>query len=101
MPFPLLRAFCWIMSVGLFGVVVLPYRALTAVGMRKHENWPLFVYSKYPFNVLYNDQFDRFSAPIEERYDANDVTRLLASAGLREVNVRPCFGWIGEGTKPV
>lgn len=100
LPFPLLRAFCWILSVGLFGAVVLPYRALMAVGIRKHENWPLFVYSKYPFNVLYNDQFDRFSAPIEKRYDANDVKRLLASAGLREVNVRPCFGWIGEGTKP-
>src|SRR2546426_5015037 len=43
-------------------------RLTSRVGAR-HETWPLFVYAKYPFNVLYNDQFDRFSAPIEKRYD--------------------------------
>ena len=62
---------------------------------------PLFVYSKYPFNVLYNDQFDRFSAPIEKRYDPGEVKRLLEGAGLTEVAVRPCFGWVADGTKPV
>ena len=69
------------------------------LGVRAHQDWPLFVYSKYPFQVLYNDQFDRFSAPIEKRYDADEVERLLEAAGLDAVEVRPCFGWIGEGTK--
>jgi SAM-dependent methyltransferase len=100
MPFGMLRVCCRVLSVGLYGAVVLPYRALSALGIRGHCEWPLFVYSKYPFNVLYNDQFDRFSAPIEKRYDPEDVQSLLEAAGLRDVQVRPCFGWIGDGTKP-
>ena len=100
LPFPALRAFCRVLSVGLFGGVVLPYRALSAAGLRGHEDWPLFVYTKYPFSVLFNDQFDRFSAPIEKRYDAAEVSALLRSAGLENVEVHPCFGWIADGTKP-
>jgi SAM-dependent methyltransferase len=100
MPFPALRACCAVLSVGLFGAIVLPYRTLSAAGIRGHEDWPLFVYSKYPFNVLYNDQFDRFSAPIEKRYDVNEAASLLKNAGLVDVAVRSCFGWIVDGTKP-
>jgi SAM-dependent methyltransferase/DNA-directed RNA polymerase subunit RPC12/RpoP len=99
MPFPLLRAGCRILSAGLFAGVVLPYRGLSLAGFHGHEDWPLFVYSKYPFNVLFNDQFDRFSAPLEKRYDADEARRLLESAGLVDVTVRPCFGWIVDGTK--
>jgi len=100
LPFGVLRWACRILSVGLYVGVVLPYRALSAAGVRRHEAWPLFVYSKYPFNVLENDQFDRFSAPIEKRYDPDDVRRLLESAGLTDVTVRSCFGWLGDGTRP-
>jgi hypothetical protein len=49
---------------------------------------------------LYNDQFDRFSAPIEKRYDPDDVRRLLEAAGLCSVTVQACFGWIADGIKP-
>ena len=100
MPFPVLRACCRVLSYGLFGGVVLPYRALSTAGVRRNEEWPLFVYSKYPFTVLYNDQFDRFSAPIEKRYDPDDVRALLERAGLVNIAVRPCFGWIADGTRP-
>jgi SAM-dependent methyltransferase len=100
MPFWLLRAACFVLSLGLFVGVVLPYRVLAAAGVRGLDDWPLFVYSKYPFNVLYNDQFDRFSAPIEKRYDADEVRRLLEGAGLLDVSVRPCFGWLADGIKP-
>jgi SAM-dependent methyltransferase len=101
MPFGVLRAACRLLSIVLFGVVVVPYRLLSRLGIRAHEDLPLFVYSKYPFNVLYNDQFDRFSAPIEKRYDADEVKRLLEAAGLGAIAVRPCFGWVAEGTKPL
>jgi SAM-dependent methyltransferase len=99
-PFPVLRAFCLLLSIGLYAGIVVPYRMLSRVGTRRHHQWPLFVYTKYPFGVLYNDQFDRFSAPIERRYDPDEVRRLLESAGLRDVEIRPCFGWIADGTKP-
>jgi SAM-dependent methyltransferase len=98
LPFWLLRWLCWLLSVALWLAVVLPYRALEAAGVPPSSRWPLFVYARYPFRVLYNDQFDRFSAPFERRYDARDVTALLESAGLRDVHIDACFGWIAEGT---
>jgi SAM-dependent methyltransferase len=101
MPFGLLRGCCWILSVFLYACVILPYRGLSALGVRAHQSWPLFVYSKYPFNVIYNDQFDRFSAPIEKRYDPPEVKALLEAAGLRDVSVQACFGWVAEGMKPL
>lgn len=100
MPFPALKAFCRVLSAGLYAGVVLPYRAMSAAGMTAHREWPLYVYSRYPFQVLYNDQFDRFSAPLEKRYDAEDVVRMLEAAGLTGVRVQPCFGWVAQGTKP-
>lgn len=100
LPFPLLRALCWLLSVVLFGAVILPYRLLGALGVRGIDNWPLWVYTKYPFRVLYNDQFDRFSAPIEKRYSPDEVRAMLARLGLTDITVRPCFGWVGEGTRP-
>lgn len=100
LPFRLLRGGCWLLSLFLYLVVIAPYRLLSASGFRLHEAWPLFVYTKYPFAVLYNDQFDRFSAPIEKRYDPDEVKRLLEAAGMRDVQVRACFGWVADGTKP-
>jgi len=99
-PFPVLRAACWLLSLCLWVGVVLPYRVLSSLGITRHERWPLFVYTKYPFTVLYNDQFDRFSAPIEKRYDQDEVVTMLRRAGLEHVTVRPCFGWIADGRKP-
>jgi SAM-dependent methyltransferase len=101
LPFPVLRVLCWLLSAVLWPLVVLPYKALTAAGVRAIERWPLYVYAKYPFTVLYNDQFDRFSAPIEKRYSPAEVTALLTAAGLTNVSVRPCFGWVADGTRPV
>jgi ubiquinone/menaquinone biosynthesis C-methylase UbiE/uncharacterized protein YbaR (Trm112 family) len=99
LPFPLLRVLCWCLSVVLMGVVILPYRALAALGVSVKETWPLAIYTKYPFNVLYNDQFDRFSAPIEKRYSESEVRVLLQSAGLHNISVHSKYGWIGDGVK--
>jgi SAM-dependent methyltransferase len=99
-PFRLLRWLCLCLSAALYVGIVLPYRWLSRIGFTRHESWPLFVYSKYPFNVIYNDQFDRFSAPIEKRYDADEVLGMLRKAGLVDVSVRPCYGWLADGTKP-
>ena len=99
LPFGVLKAACWILSVGIWMAVVLPYRFLSLCGIRRHEEWPLAVYRRYPFNILYNDQFDRFSAPIEQRWSDEEVRRLMARLGLRDVRVIAAHGWIAEGTK--
>lgn len=100
MPFPLLKAACAMLSVLLWVLLILPYRVLLAAGVRGVARLPLAVYVKYPFAILYNDQFDRFSAPIEKRYDPDEVMSLMQRAGLTDVTVRPAFGWLAEGTRP-
>ncbi len=99
LPHPILEALCWVLSVALYAAVIWPYRLLSRLGIRRHESFPLFVYARYPFRILFNDQFDRFSAPLEQRFDADEVQRMLESAGLRQVSVKPSFGWIGEGIR--
>jgi hypothetical protein len=100
LPFWLLKWLCFIGSAALYVAVVIPYRLLSFFGVRRHAVWPLFVYTRYPFRVFFNDQFDRFSAPLEGRYDADEVEAMLTRAGLQDVRVWPAFGWIAEGTRP-
>ena len=98
-PFRMLKAACWFLSIALWLAVVLPYRFLSLCGVRRHQEWPLALYVRYPFNVLYNDQFDRFSAPIEQRWSEAEVRALMARLGLRDIRVTAAFGWIAQGTK--
>jgi hypothetical protein len=34
------------LSVIIFGLVVIPYRLLTRLGVRRHASWPLFLVRK-------------------------------------------------------
>jgi SAM-dependent methyltransferase len=101
LPFPVLKFLCWVLSVVLYAVVITPYRIAGAIGIRGIGGWPLFVYTRYPFNVLYNDQFDRFSAPLEKRYSPDEVRALLTSVGLTDITIQPCYGWVADGTRPL
>ena len=101
MPHVLLLAACWLLSVAIWVGCVVPYRLLERYvpdsGWAK--SWLFRQYAAYPFMVLVNDQFDRFSAPIERRYTRNEVEELMGAAGLSSVVVRESFGWIGHGSK--
>lgn len=99
LPHSVVRVLCWFLSVALMICVIFPYRLMDALGVRRHEHWALGVYRSYPFRILYNDQFDRFSAPLEQRFDPAEVRLLMERAGLRDVAVYPSFGWIGEGIR--
>ena len=85
-----------------FGLFVWPYLALRCVpGLRGLvERMPMKQYARYPFRVCVNDQFDRLSAPIENRYTKAEVKGWLARAGLEDVTVRPNCGWVATGRKP-
>ena len=61
---------------------------------------PLKTYADYPFSVLVNDQFDRFSAPLERRYTADEVRGALTAAGLEDLVVLPNHGWVGDERRP-
>lgn len=57
-------------------------------------------YAAYPFQVCVNDQFDRLSAPIEQRYTKAEVEGWFQRAGLGSVTVLPYAGWVAHGVKP-
>jgi 2-polyprenyl-3-methyl-5-hydroxy-6-metoxy-1,4-benzoquinol methylase len=99
MPRPLLHTLSYPMAAGLFGVFVLPYKILRRLPrfQRVAANLPLKTYADYPFGVCANDQYDRFSAPIEWRFTAEDVDAMLTEAGFVDTVVLKNHGWIGSG----
>jgi hypothetical protein len=102
LPYPLLYVLsypaAWVAFVGF----VWPYMALRRVpGLRKlAERIPMRQYAEYPFGVCVNDQFDRFSAPIENRYKKSQVEGWLRRAGLVDIRVTANSGWVASGRKP-
>jgi SAM-dependent methyltransferase len=103
LPFGVTYALSYPAALIAFCAFVWPYRILRQVpGLKRFaEQIPMKQYARYPFRVCVNDQFDRFSAPIEKRYTRADVESCLNSAGLEAVTVLPNFGWNGSGRKPV
>lgn len=102
LPHRLLHALCYPIAVALFLVFVAPHRTL-----RRHPRlrsiaagFPLKTYADYSFGVLVNDQFDRFSAPIEHRYTRREVADMLRRAGLEDVVVLGNHGWVADGRRP-
>jgi len=53
----------------------------------------LQLYADFPFRILYQDQFDRFSAPIENRYDREDVEGWLTRSGPENRDIVRGSGW--------
>ena len=100
-PFPLLRAFSWCVAVGCELCFVAPYRVLRNTYWKKFaETLPLKLYADFPFRLLYQDQFDRFSAPIENRYDREDVEGWPMRSGLENCDIVRGSGWRAMGKVP-
>ena len=85
LPHRVLHLLCYPLAVGLEVAFVAPYRTLRhrPRSRRLAAALPLKTYADYPFSVLVNDQFDRFSAPLERRYAAEEVQAALSAAGLQ------------------
>jgi SAM-dependent methyltransferase len=102
MPHRLLHALCYPLAAVLFALFVIPNRVMRRVPFLRSlaARLPLQTYADYPFGVCVNDQFDRFAAPIENRYTAEEVRRWLTDAGLDDVRVLPNHGWVASGRRP-
>jgi SAM-dependent methyltransferase/uncharacterized protein YbaR (Trm112 family) len=89
-------------AVAAFGSFVWPYRILKKIPGLKSlaEKLPMKQYANFPFRVCVNDQLDRFSAPIENRYTRQQVADWLKRAQLEDTKVNAAFGWVGTGRKP-
>jgi 2-polyprenyl-3-methyl-5-hydroxy-6-metoxy-1,4-benzoquinol methylase/uncharacterized protein YbaR (Trm112 family) len=98
-PHRLLHAMCIPLAALLALMIVWPYRLMRRIPrLRRFANaLPLKTYADYPFGVLVNDQFDRFSAPLERRYTRAEVAEMLELAGLTDISVLPNHGWVADG----
>jgi ubiquinone/menaquinone biosynthesis C-methylase UbiE/uncharacterized protein YbaR (Trm112 family) len=103
LPHSLLYALAFPAAVAAFALLVWPYQILRRIpGLATlAEKIPMKQYASFPFRVCVNDQFDRFSAPIENRYTKEEVVGWLMQAGLEEPQVSACYGWIGTARKPL
>ncbi len=84
-----------------YASLVWPYRIMRRIPALKRiaEDIPMKQYANLPFRVCVNDQLDRFSAPIENRYTRADVQNWLARASLEAASVGENFGWVATGKK--
>lgn len=100
LPHRVLHAICVPLAALLAVAVVWPYRLARRVPRLRGlaAAFPLKTYADYPFGVLVNDQFDRFSAPLERRYRRAEVIAMLEASGLRDIHVVPNHGWVADGT---
>lgn len=82
---------------------VWPYQILKRFQFSRQlaEKMPMKQYADFPFRVCVNDQLDRLSAPIENRYRKAEVEDWLKRAGLEDPQVYPNVGWVATGRKPV
>ena len=103
MPHQFLCPLSYVAAFLVWTCFVWPYRVLTRIPTlpKIADQFPLRQYSRYPFRICVNDQFDRLSAPLERRYTRAEVEQFLESAGLEALNVFPNFGWVASGKKPV
>ena len=107
LPHPLLRPICWLGAVVDWCGFVLPYRALRRIpaigtGIERLTPARVRVYSRYPFQVLEADWFDRLAAPVRFYYDASGAETLIRSVGLADVQVSATglYGWRVCGVNP-
>jgi len=101
LPHNAIHALSFPLALAVFVFFVWPYRVMKRLPVLRHlaERMPMKQYAQYPFRVCVNDQLDRFSAPIENRYTRAEAEAWLERAGLENVEVRPNFGWVVSGRK--
>jgi SAM-dependent methyltransferase/uncharacterized protein YbaR (Trm112 family) len=101
LPHRLLLWLCYPIAACAWLTFVLPSRLFARLPLTRSWADALILnqYAEYPFGVLVNDQFDRFAAPIEQRFGPDQVRAWLEGANLHEVEVTPFCGWVGNGRK--
>jgi SAM-dependent methyltransferase len=101
LPHRVLHPLCYPLAAIAYGTFVLPYRVLRRIpaAHRLADCLPLKAYADYPFGMCVNDQFDRFSAPLERRFTYQEVKDLLDTGGLVDPVILPNSGWLGSGRR--
>jgi SAM-dependent methyltransferase/uncharacterized protein YbaR (Trm112 family) len=101
LPHSVLKKLSWLIAATFEAAFVFPARILGSFTLtRRLADWiPLGHYRRYSFRVLYTDQFDRFSAPIENRYSRAEVAGWLDRAALTDTSILGGAGWRASGRR--
>lgn len=106
LPYPLVNGLSFLGALVDQYAFILPYqmmRRIPGVGSVLERVTPprIRIYSRYPFQVLHADWFDRLAAPIRFYYYEPEVGELMRSAGLSDIRVTPTglYGWRACGIK--
>jgi glycosyltransferase involved in cell wall biosynthesis len=103
LPHQAVYALAYPSAIAAFMLFVWPYRMFRQVPWLRGlaEKLPMKQYASFPFRVCVNDQLDRFSAPIENRYTRAEVKEWFMRAGLGEPRIGSSYGWVATAKKPL
>ena len=101
LPHKAVYALAYPSAVAAYMLFVWPYRIMKHVPQLRGlaEELPMKQYASFPFRVCINDQLDRFSAPIENRYTRAEVKEWFERAGLGPPGVGSSYGWLATARK--
>jgi SAM-dependent methyltransferase len=106
LPHPVVNGLSFVGAVIDQCAFVTPYRVLRRLPgvqvMAERLTPPrIKLYSRYPFQVIYADWFDRLAAPVRFYYSGPEVADMLRTAGMSDVEVSPTglYGWRGKGIR--
>lgn len=97
LPHRLLYTLCYPIAWASYVFLVWPYKFFFKKFIKK--GWPLGAYADYTFFVMLNDTFDRFSAPIENRYSRQQALDWYTHVGLKDIKILGGSGWRLFGKK--
>lgn len=107
LPHPLVNALSFLGAVVDQYAFILPYqivRHLPGAGRLADKLAPprIRMYSRYPFQVLHADWFDRLAAPVRYYYSEAEVRAILSGAGITDIATSATgqYGWRGSGIRP-
>lgn len=101
LPYVVLRLLAYPIAALAYAFFVIPARILGRFAPTRSlaRSLPLAGYAEYPFIVCVNDQFDRFSAPLERRYTASELREWLTREGLDVTHMTANYGWVAGGER--
>ena len=84
--------------------IYLPMAFLTRLvkrvfGGKLYEKLPISWYHDKTFNIMRNDSLDRFGTPLEQRYSRADITEMMTSCGLTDIeisDIEPLWHAVGK-----
>jgi len=92
-----LYVLCYPIAFLSYVIFILPYKLFLKNIIK--TGWPLGAYAEYPFEVILNDTFDRFSAPIENRYSKEQILEWYKRSELKNIKILGGSGWRLFGNK--